>query len=54
MDYLRLVLSCLVPLHGCLAAGGPELLLSGQLSEYGVTVPFSADCRGRFLSHRQR
>lgn len=28
-----------------------ELLLSGQLSEYGVTVPFSADCRGRFLSH---
>ncbi|XP_042719149.1 A disintegrin and metalloproteinase with thrombospondin motifs 14 isoform X6 [Lagopus leucura] len=51
MDYLRLVLSCLVPLHGCLAAGGPELLLSGQLSEYGVTVPFSADCRGRFLSH---
>ncbi|XP_064320699.1 A disintegrin and metalloproteinase with thrombospondin motifs 14 isoform X4 [Phalacrocorax carbo] len=52
MDYLRLVLSCLVPLHGCLAAGSaPELLLSGKLSEYGVIVPFSADCRGRFLSH---
>ncbi|XP_068807068.1 A disintegrin and metalloproteinase with thrombospondin motifs 14 isoform X5 [Struthio camelus] len=52
MDYLRVVLSCLVPLHGCLAAGGaPELLLSGKLSEYGVIVPFSADCRGRFLSH---
>ncbi|XP_065603086.1 A disintegrin and metalloproteinase with thrombospondin motifs 14 [Cyrtonyx montezumae] len=51
MDYLRLVLSCLVPLHGCLAAGSPELLLSGQLSEYDVTVPFSADCRGHFLSH---
>ncbi|NXE68617.1 ATS14 metalloproteinase, partial [Calcarius ornatus] len=52
MDYLRLVLSCLVPLHGCLAAGSaPELLLSGKLSEYGVTVPFSTDCRGRFLSH---
>ncbi|XP_067155816.1 A disintegrin and metalloproteinase with thrombospondin motifs 14 isoform X2 [Apteryx mantelli] len=52
MDYLRLVLSCLVPLHGCLAAGGaPELLLSGKLSEYGVIVPFSTDCRGRFLSH---
>uniref|UniRef100_A0A8B9RZM2 Peptidase M12B propeptide domain-containing protein n=1 Tax=Accipiter nisus TaxID=211598 RepID=A0A8B9RZM2_9AVES len=90
MDYLRLVLSCLVPLHGCLAAGGApapaglakelpesgrppkcwragcsvpvvepfslrlvsaELLLSGKLSEYGVIVPFSADCRGRFLSH---
>ncbi|XP_042674181.1 A disintegrin and metalloproteinase with thrombospondin motifs 14 [Centrocercus urophasianus] len=30
---------------------GGKLLLSGQLSEYGVTVPFSADCRGRFLSH---
>ncbi|NWS62476.1 ATS14 metalloproteinase, partial [Chunga burmeisteri] len=28
-----------------------ELLLSGKLSEYGVIVPFSADCRGRFLSH---
>lgn len=28
-----------------------ELLLAGKLSEYGVTVPFSADCRGRFLSH---
>ncbi|NXX22808.1 ATS14 metalloproteinase, partial [Podargus strigoides] len=28
-----------------------ELLLSGRLSEYGVSVPFSADCRGRFLSH---
>ncbi|NXH57553.1 ATS14 metalloproteinase, partial [Rhabdornis inornatus] len=52
MDYLRLVLSCLVPLHGCLAAGSaPELLLSGKLSEYGVIVPFSTDCRGRFLSH---
>ncbi|XP_072726343.1 A disintegrin and metalloproteinase with thrombospondin motifs 14 isoform X3 [Ciconia boyciana] len=52
MDYLRLVLSCLVPLHGCLAAGSaPELLLSGKLSEYGVIIPFSADCRGRFLSH---
>ncbi|XP_054063144.1 A disintegrin and metalloproteinase with thrombospondin motifs 14 isoform X3 [Rissa tridactyla] len=52
MDYLRLVLSCLVPLHGCLAAGSaPELLLAGKLSEYGVIVPFSADCRGRFLSH---
>ncbi|XP_075615070.1 A disintegrin and metalloproteinase with thrombospondin motifs 14 isoform X5 [Balearica regulorum gibbericeps] len=52
MDYLRLVLSCLVPLHGCLAAGSaPELLLSGKLSEYGVIVPFSADSRGRFLSH---
>ncbi|XP_069720069.1 A disintegrin and metalloproteinase with thrombospondin motifs 14 isoform X3 [Phaenicophaeus curvirostris] len=64
MDYLRLVLSCLVPLHGCLAAGGApgtaagrpagvltELLLSGKLSEYGVTVPFSADRRGRFVSH---
>ncbi|XP_065699717.1 A disintegrin and metalloproteinase with thrombospondin motifs 14 isoform X1 [Patagioenas fasciata] len=52
MDYLRLVLSCLVPLHGCLAAGSaPELLLSGKLSEYGVIVPFSTDCRGRFISH---
>ncbi|XP_054030606.1 A disintegrin and metalloproteinase with thrombospondin motifs 14-like [Dryobates pubescens] len=52
MDYLRLVLSCLVPLHGCLAAGSaPELLLAGKLGEYGVIVPFSADCRGRFLSH---
>ncbi|NXO05400.1 ATS14 metalloproteinase, partial [Rhinopomastus cyanomelas] len=48
----RLVLSCLVPLHGCLAAGSaPELLLAGKLQEYGVIVPFSADCRGRFLSH---
>lgn len=28
-----------------------ELLLSGKLSEYGVIVPFSADCKGRFLSH---
>ncbi|NWX23627.1 ATS14 metalloproteinase, partial [Aegotheles bennettii] len=28
-----------------------ELLLSGRLREYGVIVPFSADCRGRFLSH---
>ncbi|NXV53133.1 ATS14 metalloproteinase, partial [Uria aalge] len=28
-----------------------ELLLAGKLSEYGVIVPFSADCRGRFLSH---
>ncbi|NXQ90343.1 ATS14 metalloproteinase, partial [Nyctibius grandis] len=28
-----------------------ELLLSGKLSEYGVIVPFSADCQGRFLSH---
>ncbi|NXT48981.1 ATS14 metalloproteinase, partial [Pluvianellus socialis] len=28
-----------------------ELLLSGKLSEYGVIVPFSTDCRGRFLSH---
>ncbi|XP_009944697.1 PREDICTED: A disintegrin and metalloproteinase with thrombospondin motifs 14, partial [Leptosomus discolor] len=27
------------------------LLLSGKLSEYGVIVPFSADCWGRFLSH---
>uniref|UniRef100_A0A8C5X816 ADAM metallopeptidase with thrombospondin type 1 motif 14 n=1 Tax=Malurus cyaneus samueli TaxID=2593467 RepID=A0A8C5X816_9PASS len=51
MDYLRLVLSCLVPLHGCLAASTPQLLLSGKLSEYGVIVPFSTDCRGRFLSH---
>lgn len=28
-----------------------ELLLSGKLSEYGVIVPFSTDCRGRFVSH---
>uniref|UniRef100_A0A8D0HKZ0 ADAM metallopeptidase with thrombospondin type 1 motif 14 n=1 Tax=Sphenodon punctatus TaxID=8508 RepID=A0A8D0HKZ0_SPHPU len=28
-----------------------ELLLSGKLSEYGVIVPFSTDCQGRFLSH---
>lgn len=28
-----------------------ELLLSGKLGEYGVIVPFSADCQGRFLSH---
>ncbi|NWS75758.1 ATS14 metalloproteinase, partial [Crotophaga sulcirostris] len=28
-----------------------ELLLSGKLSQYGVSIPFSADCRGRFLSH---
>ncbi|XP_010182017.1 PREDICTED: A disintegrin and metalloproteinase with thrombospondin motifs 14, partial [Mesitornis unicolor] len=27
------------------------LLLSGKLSEYGVIVPFSTDCWGRFLSH---
>lgn len=35
----------------CLAAVPAELLLSGKLSEYGVIVPFSTDCRGRFLSH---
>lgn len=34
--------------HGAVSA---ELLLSGKLSEYGVIVPFSTDCRGRFLSH---
>uniref|UniRef100_A0A8D2IS80 ADAM metallopeptidase with thrombospondin type 1 motif 14 n=1 Tax=Varanus komodoensis TaxID=61221 RepID=A0A8D2IS80_VARKO len=28
-----------------------QLLLSGKLSEYGVIVPFSTDCQGRFLSH---
>lgn len=34
-----------------LGAVSAELLLSGKLSEYGVIVPFSTDCRGRFLSH---
>lgn len=34
-----------------LGAVPAELLLSGKLSEYGVIVPFSTDCRGRFLSH---
>nr|XP_060624827.1 A disintegrin and metalloproteinase with thrombospondin motifs 14 isoform X2 [Anolis sagrei ordinatus] len=57
MDYppLYVMLSCLVPLHWWLAQGrgarAQELLLSGKLSEYGVIVPFSADCQGRFLSH---
>ncbi|XP_066478354.1 A disintegrin and metalloproteinase with thrombospondin motifs 14 isoform X2 [Tiliqua scincoides] len=57
MDYppLYVMLSCLVPLHCWLATGraarAQELLLSGKLSEYGVIVPFSADCQGRFLSH---
>ncbi|XP_053244492.1 A disintegrin and metalloproteinase with thrombospondin motifs 14 isoform X1 [Podarcis raffonei] len=57
MDYppLYAMLSCLVPLSCWLAAGrgarAQELLLSGKLSEYGVIVPFSADCQGRFLSH---
>ncbi|XP_061491244.1 A disintegrin and metalloproteinase with thrombospondin motifs 14 isoform X2 [Rhineura floridana] len=57
MDYppLCAMLSCLVPLSCWLATGkgarAQELLLSGKLSEYGVIVPFSADCQGQFLSH---
>ncbi|XP_053166895.1 A disintegrin and metalloproteinase with thrombospondin motifs 14 isoform X2 [Hemicordylus capensis] len=57
MDYppLYVMLSCLVPLNCWLATGrgarAQELLLSGKLSEYGVIVPFSTDCQGRFLSH---
>lgn len=42
MNVLKFVYLYLFPL---------ELLLSGKLSEYGVIVPFSADCQGRFLSH---
>uniref|UniRef100_A0A8D0F3Z0 ADAM metallopeptidase with thrombospondin type 1 motif 14 n=1 Tax=Strix occidentalis caurina TaxID=311401 RepID=A0A8D0F3Z0_STROC len=42
---------CCVPIAFSLRLVSAELLLSGKLSEYGVIVPFSADCRGRFLSH---
>ncbi|NXY08542.1 ATS14 metalloproteinase, partial [Pteruthius melanotis] len=42
---------CSVPTALSLGAVSAELLLSGKLSEYGVIVPFSTDCRGRFLSH---
>uniref|UniRef100_A0A8C5U748 ADAM metallopeptidase with thrombospondin type 1 motif 14 n=1 Tax=Malurus cyaneus samueli TaxID=2593467 RepID=A0A8C5U748_9PASS len=42
---------CSVPTAPSLGAVSAELLLSGKLSEYGVIVPFSTDCRGRFLSH---
>lgn len=42
---------CSVPAALSLGAVSAELLLSGKLSEYGVIVPFSTDCRGRFLSH---
>ncbi|KAG3264766.1 ADAM metallopeptidase with thrombospondin type 1 motif 14, transcript variant X1 [Ictidomys tridecemlineatus] len=55
MARLCALLSCLLPLHCslCAAVGSqtPELRLSGKLSDYGVTVPFSTDFRGRFLSH---
>ncbi|KAM4839072.1 A disintegrin and metalloproteinase with thrombospondin motifs 14 isoform 2-T2 [Urocitellus parryii] len=55
MAPLCALLSCLLPLHCslCAAVGSqtPELRLSGKLSDYGVTVPFSTDFRGRFLSH---
>ncbi|XP_061561564.1 A disintegrin and metalloproteinase with thrombospondin motifs 14 isoform X2 [Phycodurus eques] len=33
------------------AAGTHEKLLSGKLSDYGLTVPFSSDSHGRFVSH---
>ncbi|KAL4640028.1 hypothetical protein GN956_G12109 [Arapaima gigas] len=29
----------------------PSAYLSGQLSEYGLIVPFSTDSRGRYVSH---
>uniref|UniRef100_A0A8C8EFR1 ADAM metallopeptidase with thrombospondin type 1 motif 14 n=1 Tax=Otus sunia TaxID=257818 RepID=A0A8C8EFR1_9STRI len=48
---LRLTPGCCVPIAFSLLLVSAELLLSGKLSEYGVIVPFSADCRGRFLSH---
>ncbi|XP_032638613.1 A disintegrin and metalloproteinase with thrombospondin motifs 14 [Chelonoidis abingdonii] len=55
MDYLCVMLSCLFPLNywfaTARAAKPEEHLLSGKLSEYGVIVPFSTDCQGRFLSH---
>uniref|UniRef100_A0A8C4KFQ2 ADAM metallopeptidase with thrombospondin type 1 motif 14 n=1 Tax=Dromaius novaehollandiae TaxID=8790 RepID=A0A8C4KFQ2_DRONO len=47
----RAVLPCLSGRHCAFPPLLGELLLSGKLSEYGVIVPFSADCRGRFLSH---
>ncbi|XP_006835920.1 PREDICTED: A disintegrin and metalloproteinase with thrombospondin motifs 14 [Chrysochloris asiatica] len=55
MAPLCVLLSCLLSLHCalCAAAGRrtPERGLSGKLHDYGVTVPFSTDFRGRFLSH---
>uniref|UniRef100_A0A8C8RIT5 ADAM metallopeptidase with thrombospondin type 1 motif 14 n=1 Tax=Pelusios castaneus TaxID=367368 RepID=A0A8C8RIT5_9SAUR len=42
---------CLVLKSFCLYLFPLEHLLSGKLRDYGVIVPFSADCQGRFLSH---
>ncbi|XP_058527476.1 A disintegrin and metalloproteinase with thrombospondin motifs 14 isoform X2 [Ochotona princeps] len=55
MARLGALLSWLLPLQCalCAAPGSetPELRLSEKLNDYGVTVPFSTDFRGRFLSH---